>query len=350
MPPVSVPRERIDRVLADPDAVRRNRWITQTYWELAEPLRRVFPRDGTWLSFAVWASSSAGRLIPPGATLDLLAEGPQERAALSRVKRVLDALGVGRAIDAVARSVSDHTADGNRLVFAELAPLFAQLGDALSTAPPARAGAVAWPASAAPALTRALGRYLEAASSRSDDERAELILLANLEIVLHEQRRLDGAVRRALDAVVLDGLLPLLFDGAPAWLPARLAGWLRTPGSLLHSLVTRVAERFATDALLTLRIHRKELVLSQDVRARGRGRALFPPDLSTIESPELQKFLAHWDQTGGTGIGSGAENWADLTDRMNFICTLFRSQQQEPELLAPPFRAAAQLQRVRAGP
>ena len=71
--------------------------------------------------------------------------------------------------------------------------------------------------------------------------------------------------------------------------------------------------------------------------ALGAGGVLFPADLEKLENPDLLKFLAEWDQTKGTGVGSGAENWADLRDRMNYICSLFRSRQQDPNLFEAPF-------------
>src|SRR5512139_655066 len=104
----SVSRRTIDQVLALPDPVLRNRWITRIYWQLAESLRPAFGRNGTWLSFAVWASRSAGRLIPPDGVLDVLADDPEEQAALSLSRRALDALGLGGWIDRVTRSVSEQ--------------------------------------------------------------------------------------------------------------------------------------------------------------------------------------------------------------------------------------------------
>ena len=42
------------------------------------------------------------------------------------------------------------------------------------------------------------------------------------------------------------------------------------------------------------------------------GGPLFPEDLGAIREPELVALLAEYDRTGGTGIGSGAEDWAKL--------------------------------------
>ena len=73
-------------------------------------------------------------------------------------------------------------------------------------------------------------------------------------------------------------------------------------------------------------------------RAAGRGRSS-PRTSAAIRGPELVALLAEYDRTGGTGIGSGAEDWAKLPQRMNYILNLFRSRQQDAALLRPPFTA-----------
>jgi hypothetical protein len=55
-----------------------------------------------------------------------------------------------------------------------------------------------------------------------------------------------------------------------------------------------------------------------------------------------------WDRTGGTGRPAGAEDWAVLPQRMNFIVNLFRGRQRDPSLAAHPF-TEAQLAAMRDG-
>jgi len=81
------------------------------------------------------------------------------------------------------------------------------------------------------------------------------------------------------------------------------------------------------------------LNLGKDVPAQS-GLPLFPEDLGAIRGPELVALLAEYDRTGGTGIGSGADDWAKLPQRMNYILNLFRSRQQDGGLLSPPFTDA----------
>jgi hypothetical protein len=74
----------------------------------------------------------------------------------------------------------------------------------------------------------------------------------------------------------------------------------------------------------------------------------FPESLVTLADPELTEFLRAVDRTPNTPLGSGADDWADLFDRMHFIADLFRTRQQDATLLAPPF-AADQLRAIAEG-
>jgi hypothetical protein len=58
---------------------------------------------------------------------------------------------------------------------------------------------------------------------------------------------------------------------------------------------------------------------------------------------ELRGFLAGpggWDRTLDGVHGSRAANWADIRDRMNFICALFRTGNDDPDLFPAPYSAA----------
>ena len=72
------------------------------------------------------------------------------------------------------------------------------------------------------------------------------------------------------------------------------------------------------------------------------GRPLFPPELQHLELPELVVLMKRLDATHGTGVGSGATDWAVLSQRMNYIVTMFRSRQRERARLDEPFDPAQQ--------
>jgi hypothetical protein len=78
------------------------------------------------------------------------------------------------------------------------------------------------------------------------------------------------------------------------------------------------------------------LDLGDDVPPRA-GQPMFPNDLEHIKEAALDDFFREFDQTGGTGVGSAARDWAELAQRMNYIVNLFRSRQQDCEWLFPPF-------------
>ena len=54
------------------------------------------------------------------------------------------------------------------------------------------------------------------------------------------------------------------------------------------------------------------------------------------------------DPTSDSLHGSGAEDWADLADRMHMILDLFRQQHENAALFQPPF-TAEQLQAMAGG-
>src|SRR4029077_16521486 len=128
MSEVAVSRQAIDEILALSDRVERNRRITLTYWELAEQLQPVFRGSASWLSFALWASGTAGEFIEKRGLLTALAERADPAAPPGLVTRIarglLDLFRLTGVFDRVTDAISLQTADGNRLVFTELAHLF----------------------------------------------------------------------------------------------------------------------------------------------------------------------------------------------------------------------------------
>jgi hypothetical protein len=54
-------------------------------------------------------------------------------------------------------------------------------------------------------------------------------------------------------------------------------------------------------------------------------RASFPETLNHIVDSELQALLDLVDSTPDNVYGRGAEDWADLPDRLHFIADLFRA-------------------------
>jgi hypothetical protein len=63
----------------------------------------------------------------------------------------------------------------------------------------------------------------------------------------------------------------------------------------------------------------------------------FPEALKQIANQELRAFLDKHDLSTGGVTGTGAFDWADLPDRMNYIIGLFRCFQERQEVFEPPF-------------
>jgi hypothetical protein len=359
----------VARIVGLADPVARNLQITLGYHRLSRALgRRLGPPDADWCAFATWASKRAGQSIRGEDLPELhrrlrerLERDPAYRLARRRVaarlrdRGALVALGAGplaaRVLELV-RAVGALAAEGNLLVFAELAPAFAEF--ARLPAAPAGDGRLdpqqlrgflarfrpgATSAGGQDLLREAFTHYGEALAEPDPRARAELVLLANVQVGLHEQTRLQPAIAGALDAPMRwlrDRLSRDVAARLPPWKrpPVRLAGrWLLAPVS---AVVPRVWRAEATRYLMHLQLPGERLGLGKDVPSRP-GRPMFPAPLQDLRHPDLLALLRRLDRTWGTTAGSGAGDWADLGDRMHYIADLFRARQQEPGLGAPPF-------------
>lgn len=330
IPSALVTAEHVSCVARRPDPVLRNLQITQSYHDLGVAIaERLGRRDACWASFAVWASRTAGRFI----------RGEWLPEPLRRVLARMSP-GGSRRIEGLDERIGSHLAEGNRKVYAEIAPLFVELVRLLdlpaADRPAAldrslatlRPGAVQHGGQAA--LSRALRAFVEAASLPTGPERAQQILLGNLLIGAHEQYRLQAQIEGALDLV---GRL------RPAFRDARLRGaWRRLEARL---------RQHVTHAMVRLDLPGLSVSVGRDVPALPDG-SMFPADLRSVSHPELRAVLARFDRTPDTTRGSAAADWGDYGDRMNYVVDLFRSRQQLPGLSHPPFELR-QAAAIRAG-
>jgi hypothetical protein len=125
--------------------------------------------------------------------------------------------------------VSAEVADGNRKVFAELAPLFVRFVDVMTGPMESRHERIeAFFATLRPGpsdqdgqdvLRLAFRNYAAAAAETDPAAKAQLILLANCQIGLHEQTRLQEDIRARMDAPVAE----MITDGIGRLLAVRLA-------------------------------------------------------------------------------------------------------------------------------
>jgi hypothetical protein len=305
--------DEVARIAALTDPVIRNLQITDCYSRLAAAVAGGQP-GANWCTFATWASRQAGRTIRGEDLLDAL-RGELGRDAellhpIASLWRWLLRRGLfnrrspfGRAVwslhtpfDAFELA-SDAVARGNRKVFAEIGLQFARyLALDFETF-----------------MDGLEDRELRHAFTHLEQGRASgdpgLVVLANLEIGLHEQTRLQPEIREALDAA-----------SAPARpLLKRVVGWP------LQRQLTRLSREAITECMMVL------------------YRAM-PP----AANPELEALHARYEPVPPARDDCGARDWSELQQRMHYIAHLFRAFHDDAALAASPF-TPEQVERLRAG-
>jgi hypothetical protein len=356
--------ERVGRIVAlDAEPVRRNLLITQCYHDLSAGLaRRLGAENANWCTFATWASRTAGRFIRdeevPAAFREVLVGSPRLTAAVARANRALGWIHADARIrhdDVFATSrrivheVGELITAGNLAVFSELGPVFSRTIDALEEdTDGAAVERVAATLSEGESdqggqtmLRRALTGYAAARRTEDPHQKAELMLLANARIGLHEQIRLQPYIAGSIDAPIRLALFEPVDDVA-ACLPrgTRLLskGLMRAAVLGAANEAKRHWEELCTRELMTLALPGETLMLGRALRAPA-GQPLYPPLLDPVDDPEALRFLEEHGALRPDRTGSGAVNWTRLADRMRYIIDLFRSRQLYRPLQGPPFTA-----------
>jgi hypothetical protein len=320
-----ITQDEVRRIGALASPALRNLEITYAYSRLAAATAERTGPGANWCTFATWASRQAGRtirgedleeqlrarLLAPRELLRpltslwrwLLRRGllnPASRLGriVGRLHTPLDALEL--AGDAVAR--------GNKKVFDEIGFEFARY---LETVPPGDEAAL-------DAFLRDLPEDLRAPFTRyhRTPHDAQALLLANLEIGLHEQTRLQPEIAEALDAPYKTAL--------PIIGPQRYA--------------SRLARELITAKLMVLSFPGRVLALGANL----------PDPLPDAAEPELVALIARFEPPAGSVDDCGAHDWSELQQRMHYISHLFRAFAATPTLADAPF-TDAQIERILAG-
>lgn len=298
----------VEQIAAMEDPVIRNLRITECYSRLAAAME---PGCANWCTFATWASRQAGRTIRGEDLLyrlqGELRRGPELLHPIRSFWRALLRLGLLRRktwfgalhtpFDAFELA-SDAVARGNLKVFAEIGLVFARwLEDGVAPDGP-------------PLLRQAFARYERRAS-------AEQLILANLEIGLHEQTRLQPEIREAMDAALAPKRSVL------AW--------------PLQRKLTQLSRQVITESLMVLTLPGIVLWLGRNLEARGE-----------VADPELRELMARYEPVPPAVDDCGAEDWSVLDQRMHYLVHLFRAYHEEASLASAPF-TPAQVERILAG-
>jgi hypothetical protein len=399
-------------VQLDDQPVLRNLLITEGYHDLSIGFARMLGEENvTWFSFASWSSKVVGQFIQNQELPSLLqawidGSGTHDQR-LARLNSQLISLHADPAdahqlaLDAAIRcAVNDmrmYLAMGNTQVFAELAPVFgrflqtfgederedsAKLEQYLATLQP---GPTEPDQIALDPTTRTLklighggqillrdaARHYYGAKFETDPKRkAERILLANANIGLHEQSRLQTYIAGALDSPIDNVLVDATHDALAERFGDDVLGssGYAVVDRLLSPItdhVQAVFHRFATELMMTLKLPNGTVRLGRDLPAVP-GQPLFPPALVEIRDATLSALLAQYNALASRSdeldalkhledqaetllaklgidrsiaIGTSAEDWVSLSQRMRFILELFRSRQQDRCLLEATFSA-----------
>lgn len=364
----------IETIAAINEPVLRNLQITQCYSEISMAFARWGGYRANWCSFATWASKQAGQTIRKedlkGTLRMLIQKDPEIGHMLSMIATLAKAAGASASLEQLKKSTagllvstavtraSEAVSRGNKKVFEEIAPVFirflmtcgddesfiqAHIDDLCNDLRPGD------PPGGQGYLDKAFRNYYKAKFETDLIIKAELYLLANLQIGFHEQTRLQPEIAESLHAVLPDmgklktRILDELFAGTGFWKQAQIFLYLLTGRhnrlkQWVDELIKKAQQpvhRLLTIHLMTLTIPpQKILRLGQDLQAN------YPGCLQRLTNPELLALLKRIDPTPDSVLGTGTTDWADLHDRLHFITDLFRCYQEMKDLFDPPFTPA----------
>lgn len=362
----------VDQIAALSDPVIRNLQITQCYYELSVVVAERTGLSANWCTFATWASKQAGQTIRKEdivrALESVLNTAPSTTQAVRSVAMIAKHMGAKRDIEAIQKSVwdalnpakafdraSNAVGRGNKKVFEEIGREFARFFSICLHDATFDAGKIARfcdelrpgdPPDGQRYLRQAFLRYYQSFFETDTKTRAELLLLANIEIGFHEQTRLQPEIAESLDAAFVD---PKQFTHHLIKTIFPYGGWLARGRLFLMRLLSRLipfdeainmlidaARRqvrlIITEHLMTIGFpHGVRLRLGEDLYAE------FPPSLRQVTNTDLRVLLQQIDPTPDSLSETGATDWADLYDRIHFIIDMFRCYQEYRDLLLPPF-------------
>ncbi len=347
--------DEVRRIVAIANPVIRNLQITHCYSRLAAEFAARSGDGANWCTYATWASRQAGRTVRGEDLLEHLGNRLMGHSRLLHPIRALwrrllrrglfqPETRIGRLtaelntpFDAFERA-SAAVARGNLKVFEEIGLEFARY---LNESPPdldhLRPGD---PPEGQRYLRQAFMHYERLRFEQDPKARAELAVLANLEIGFHEQTRLQPEIREALDAAhaTKEDLgrraLEALFPSAGGWWSV-----VRGPAGAVIGVVaggfqrtsSRVAREAITDSLMVMTLPGRVLALGTHLDDA------YPEVLKEPADAELTELLARFEPVAPAPDDCGARDWSDLDQRMHYIAHLFRAFHLSEELRRPPF-------------
>ncbi len=336
-----VSRRRVEAIVYGPmDDALRNHLVTLAYVDLSNAMAELLGHDdANWCSLAVWPSFTVGATIRSGSedrieklTARLPLPNTWRRRLTGRMLR-----GKPKGPGPLNRSI----AAGNRGVFYEIGLAwsdfietfggrersdedwaeFERFSDRLMSIP-LPPGKV-WPDGSREQLRDGFRAYLEALHTDDPARRSQLILLGNMRMGDHEQRRLQGWLDLSMMIMIRDATRP--FDDTTT----------RNRGIAMFE---RWWVRLLTKRLYVVEMNGETIRVGHPVPPHeDAGGVLFPPPLDEL-APDV---AAEFDRIDAAAPGgNGAERWNDIDSRMAFIATLFRARQRAGLVGANPYSEA----------
>jgi hypothetical protein len=352
----------VRRIGAMADPVVRNLEITHCYGRLSAAMVQRTGPCANWCTYATWASRQAGRTIRGEDLLETLRArlmiAPRLLHPVTSLGRALLRRGLFNPASALGRMTaqlhnpfdafeltSDAVARGNRKVFEEIGYEFARYLHAVppeagASSPELRAFVAELregePPDGQRYLAQAFTRYASAAATTDPAARAELLLLANCEIGMHEQTRLQPEIRESLDApyAVKQDLDARLSRALMPWwrrpVPRPVAAGVGAIGARAQRGIDAMLREVITMTLMVMSLPGRVMSLGADMDEP------FPELLRELHDAELVALFARFD---AGKPGTAASDWSDFDQRMRYIAHLFRAFHLHGELLGPPFTA-----------
>lgn len=271
------------------DKIARNQKITRDYANVSRQMQDVLgPGAGAnWATFAGFASSRAGQAIrnqdDPGGRTD------RDLTALGSSLPLVG--GMFKPYNNMYTNESNQASAGNSKVYNEIYPKFQDFVKTFKgLKQPDQQKWDQFAKGFSPDQHTLLDGFHNYYNSMFQTGKAknESITLGNIQMGLHEQRRLQPQIQ---------GAFP--------------------PGQSAQLTQTAQAQ-----------IGSHTYNLGQDVKGG------IDPSLRNIDNPQLRSILQQYapNVLHGSTQGSGARDWANLDERMRFIATLFASHYSDPSL------------------
>ena len=348
----------VRQIAAIGNPVIRNVQITYCYSRLAAAFAARNGEGANWCTYATWASRQAGRAIRGEDLLEHLGRRLDHARWLlhpiATLWRWLLRRGLFRRETRIGRLTAElHTpfdafecagdavARGNLKVFEEIGLEFARyLQERSADATFLDGLRPGDPPEGQRYLRQAFARYDRRRLERNPKVRAELAVLANLEVGLHEQTRLQPEIREALDAAYTTQE-DLGRRALEALVPSAARWWsvVRQPAIAVAGAVAAGAQRSASKLAREV-ITESFMVLSLPDRVLALGMHLtdaYPEALAEPADADLAELLARFEPVPPAPDDCGARDWSDLDQRMHYIVHMFRALHFSEQLARPPF-------------